>query len=202
MLLNCCVGEDSWKSLGQQGVQPVNPKVNQSWIVIGRTDAEAETPVLRPPDAKNWLIGKNPDAGNDWRWVEKGMTEDEMVEWHHWLNGHEFELTLGVGDGQGSLVCCSPWGHQVLDMTERLNWTELNGFPGNSDGKEAACHAGDPGSVSEPGRSPGKGNGNPLQYSFLENAMDRGGWQAIVHAVTASWTWPSDPSHTHEYLLT
>ena len=81
MLLNCGVGEDSWESLGQQGVQPVNPKVNQSWIVFGRTDAEAETPILWPPDAKNWLTGKDPDPGNDWRWEEKGITEDEMVGW-------------------------------------------------------------------------------------------------------------------------
>ena len=101
-------------------IQPVHPKGNQSWIFIGRTDAEAETPILWPPEAKNWLIGKEPDA--DWRWEEKGMTEDEMVEWHHWLNGHEFEQTLGVGDGQGGLACCSSWGHKESDMTEQLNW--------------------------------------------------------------------------------
>ena len=82
--------EDSWESLGQQGNQPVHLTGNQSWIFIGRTDAEAETPVLWPPDVKNWLIGKDPDAGKDWRQEEKGMTEDEMVGWHHWLNGHEF----------------------------------------------------------------------------------------------------------------
>ena len=80
-------------------IQPVHPKGNQSWIFIGRTDAEAETPILWPPDAKNWLIWKDPDAGKDWRWEEKGMTEDEMVGWHHQLNGHEFEQALGVGDG-------------------------------------------------------------------------------------------------------
>jgi len=89
--LDCGVGEDSWEFLGQQG-DPTSPsKGNQSWIFIGRTDAEAETPILWPPDAKNWLIGKDPDAGKDWRWEEKGTTEDEMVGWHHWLNGHEFE---------------------------------------------------------------------------------------------------------------
>ena len=106
-------------------IQLVHPKGNQSWIFIGRTDAEAETPILWPPDAKNWLIGKDPDAGKDWRWEEKGTTEDEMVGWHHWLNGHEFEWTLGVGDGQGSLACCSPRGHKESYMTEWLNWTEL-----------------------------------------------------------------------------
>ena len=79
-------------------IQPVHPKGNQSWIVIGRADAEAETPILWPPDVKNWLIGKDPDAGKDWRWEEKGMTEDEMVGWHHWLNGHEFEEALWVGE--------------------------------------------------------------------------------------------------------
>ena len=101
-------------------IRPVYPKRNQSWIFIGKTDAEVETP-------KNWLIWKDPDAGKDWRWEEKGMTEDEMVGWHHWLNGHEFEQALRVGDGQGSLACCSPWGHKELDTTEWLNWTELNG---------------------------------------------------------------------------
>ena len=89
-------------------IQPVHPKENQSWISIGRTDAEAETPILRPPDVKNWLIWKDPKAGKDWRWEEKGMTDDEMIGWHHWPNGHEFEFTLGVGDEQGSLACYSP----------------------------------------------------------------------------------------------
>ena len=107
--------------------QTVNPKGNQSRIFIGRTDAEAETPKqkLWPPYAKNWLIGKDPDAGKDWRQEEKGMTEDEMVGWHHWLKGYDSEQVLRVGDGQGSLACCSPWDCKELDMTERLNWTEL-----------------------------------------------------------------------------
>ena len=121
MLLNCGVEEDTWKSLGQQG-DPVNPKWNQSWIFIGRTDAEAETPIIWQPDAKNWLTGKDSDAGKDWKQEEKGMTEDEMAGWQHRLNGHEFEKTLGVG--QGSLVCCSPWGCKELDMTVWPNWTE------------------------------------------------------------------------------
>ena len=89
-------------------IQPVSPKGNQSRIFIGWTDAEADAPILWPPDVKNWLIGKNPDAGKDWRPEEKGRTEDEMVGWYHWLDGHEFEPALGVGDGQGSLVCCRP----------------------------------------------------------------------------------------------
>ena len=95
----------------------------QSWIFIGRTDAEAETAILWPPDGKNWLIWKDLD-GKDWRQEEKGMTEDEMVGWHHWLNGHEFEQAPGVGDGQGGLVCCSPWGSKEPDPTEQLNWTD------------------------------------------------------------------------------
>ena len=105
-------------------IQPVNPKGNQSWIFIGRTDAEAETPILWPSDVKNQVIGKDLDAGKDWRQEEKGMTEDEMVRWHHWLDGYEFEQALGVGDEQGNLASCSPWSHKELDTTERLNWTE------------------------------------------------------------------------------
>ena len=91
-------------------INPVNPKGNQSWIFIGRTDAEAEAPILRPPDVKSWLVRKNPDAEKDWRQEEKGTTEDEMVGWHYWLKGHEFEQTLGDNEGQRSLVCCSPCG--------------------------------------------------------------------------------------------
>ena len=105
-------------------IKPVDPKGNQSLIFTGRTDGEVEAPILWPPDVKNWLIRKAPDAGKDWRQKEKGMTEDEMAVWHHRLKGHEFEQALGVGDGQGSLVCCSPWGRTKSDMTERLNWTE------------------------------------------------------------------------------
>ena len=104
-------------------IKPVNPKRNQSWIFIGRTDAEAETPTLWPPDAKKWLIGKDPDAGKDWR-QKKGMTENEMFGWHHQLNGHEFKQVPGVGDRQGSLVSCSTWDHKESDMTEQLNWTD------------------------------------------------------------------------------
>ena len=95
--------------LESKEIQSVHPEGNQSWIFIGRTDTEAETPILWPSDVKNWLIWKDSDAGKDWKW-EKGMTEYEMVGWHHWLNGYEFEQALGVDDGQGSLLCCSPWG--------------------------------------------------------------------------------------------
>ena len=90
MLLNCGVGEDSWESLDSKEIQPVHPKGNQSWMFIGSVEAEAETPMLWPPDAKNWLTEKDPDAGRDWRWEEKGKTEDEMVGWDDQLNGHEF----------------------------------------------------------------------------------------------------------------
>ena len=106
-------------------IQPVHPKVNQSWIFIGRTDDEAETPILWPSDVKEWLLGKDPNAGKDWKQEEKGITVDEMVGWHLWLNGHEFEQASGVGDGWGSLECCRPWGHKESDMTEWLNWTEF-----------------------------------------------------------------------------
>ena len=98
-------------------IKLVNLKGNQSWIFIGKTDAEAETPILWPPDVKNWLIGKDPDAGKVWRQEEKGTTEDEMIGWHHWLNGHEFEQTPGDREGQGSLMCCNPRGPKELDMT-------------------------------------------------------------------------------------
>ena len=105
-------------------IQRVHPKGNQLWIFIGRPDAEAETPILWPPDEKNWLTEKDPDAGKDWRQEEKGMTEDEMIEWHQWLYGHESEQTSEVSDGQGSLTCCRPWDHKELEMTEQLNWTD------------------------------------------------------------------------------
>ena len=111
--------------LDYKEIQPVHPKGDQSWIFIGRTDAEAETPILWPPDAKSWLIWKDPDARKDWRQEEKGMTEDEMVGWHHWLSGHRFGWTPGIGDGQGGLACCGSWGHKESDTTERLNWTQL-----------------------------------------------------------------------------
>ena len=112
--------------LNSKKIQPVHSKGNQSYIFIGKTDAEAETPILQPPDVKSWLLRKDPDAGKDWRQGKKGTTEDEMVGWHHELDGHEFEQALEVDDGQGSLTCYSPWGCKESDTTERLNWTKLN----------------------------------------------------------------------------
>ena len=106
---------DSWFT-----IKPVNPKGNQSWIFI------AKAPILWPHEVKKWLIGKDPDAGRDYGQEKKGMTEDEMAGWHHQLDGHEFEWTPGDGEGQGGLVCCDSWGHKESDVTERLNWTELN----------------------------------------------------------------------------
>ena len=117
-------------SLDCKEIQPVHPKGNQFWIYIGRTDAQAETPVLWPSDVKNWLIWKDPDAGKDWRQEEKGTTEDEMVGWHHRLDGHDFGQAPGTGDGQGSLACCGPWGCRESNMTEQLNWTESLLFTG------------------------------------------------------------------------
>ena len=102
-------------------IKPVNPKGNQPWISIGRLDTEA--PILWPPDVKSWLIGKDPDAGKDWGQEEKGMTEDEMVGWHHWFRGHEFEKTVGDSEVQGSLTCCSPWGSKESHTTEQLNYS-------------------------------------------------------------------------------
>ena len=112
-------------SLDSKEINLVHPKRNQPWISIGRTDAESEAPILWPPDAKSRLIRKDLDGGKDRRQEEKGTTEDEMVGWHHRLNGHEFEQTLGNGDGQGSLVCCCPWGRKESKMAERLHWIEL-----------------------------------------------------------------------------
>ena len=103
-------------------IKPVHPKGYQSWIFIGRTDTEAEALIFWPPDVKSWFTGKEPDAGKDWRQEEKGETEDEMAGWHHRLDGHEFEWTPGVGDGQGGLACCDSWGRKESDMTEQLNW--------------------------------------------------------------------------------
>ena len=109
-------------------IQPVHSKGSQSLVFIGRTDAKAETPILWPPHAKSWLIGKDPVAGRDWGQEEKGTTEDEMAGWHHWLDGRESQWTPGVGDGQGGLACCNSWGRKESDTTEWLNWTELKGL--------------------------------------------------------------------------
>ena len=164
---------------------------DQPWDFFGRNDAKAETPVLRPPHLKSWLIGKDSDAGRDWGQEEKGTTEDETAGWHHWLHGRESEWTLGVCDGQGGLVCCNSWGRKELDMTERLNWTELMGFPGGIVVKNLPANEGDIRALSSiPGseRSPKGGHGNLHQYSCLENPMDRGAWWATVHGIAKSWT--------------
>ena len=129
-------------------IQQVHPKVDQSWVFIGRTDVEAETPILWPPGAKSWLIWKDTDAGKDWGQEEKGMTEDEMVGWHHRLSGRWFGWTLGVGDGQGGLACWGSWSRKESDTTEWLNWTELILYkvfviyyrePGHRQGKLIRC---------------------------------------------------------------
>ena len=168
--------------LDSKEIQPVHPKRNQSWIFIGRTDALAKAPILWPPDVKNWLVEKDPDAGKDWRQEEKGTTEDEMGGWHHWLDGHEFEWAPGVGGGQGSLACCSPWGHKESDMTEQMNWTELKSsvviksLPAVQETQVQSLR-----SV----RSPGEGHGRPHSHSSiqLEKPMDRRAWWATVQRV-------------------
>ena len=116
-------------------IQPVHSK-DQPWV-LGRNDAKAETPVLWPPYAKSWLIGKDSDAGRDWGQEEKGTREDEMAGWHHWLDGHKSGWTPGVGDGQGGLVCCDSWGRKESDTTERLNWTDW--FPSLEEFSTVCC---------------------------------------------------------------
>ena len=120
-----CVEKNLESPLDSKKIQPVNLKGNQPWIFVRRTNAKAEAPILWPPNAKSWLIGKDPDAGKDWGQEEKGTTEDELAGWHHWLNGHGSEWTPAVCDGQGGLACCDSWGRKELDTIERLNWTEL-----------------------------------------------------------------------------
>ena len=156
--------------------------------------------VMRLPQAKSWLIGKDSDTGRDWGQEEKGTTEDEMAGWHHWLDGCESEWTPGVGDGQGGLACCDSWGRKESDMTERLNWTELNetpytnstqkSFPGGSEVMNLPARKETEANLW--GRSSEEGNGYPLQYSFLENFLDRGTWQATVHSITKNQTWMND----------
>ena len=131
---NCCfwtvVLEKTLESpLDCKEIQPVHSEGDRPWDFFGRNDAEAETLILWPPHAKSWLIGKDPDAGRDWGKGEKETIEDEMAGWHHWLDGHEFEWTPGVGDGQGGLTCCHSWGHRVRhDWVTELNWTEYDGY--------------------------------------------------------------------------
>ena len=126
MLLNCGVGEDSWESLRLQGdpTSPVHSEGDQPWVFFRGSDAKAETPVLWPPHAKSWLIGKDSAAGRNWGQEEKGTTEDETAGWYHRLDGHDLEWTSRVGDGQGGLACCHSWSQRESDSTEQLNWTE------------------------------------------------------------------------------
>ena len=127
MILNLVLEKTLESPLDYKEIQPVHPKGDQSWVFFGRNDAEAETPVLWPPHAKSWLIGKDPDAGRNWGQEEKGTTEDEMAGWHHQLDGREFEWTLGFGDGQGGLACCDSWGRRVRhDWVTEPKWTVLN----------------------------------------------------------------------------
>ena len=164
MLLNCGVGEDSWEFLGLQG-DPTSLSSRRSVLGIHWKDwCWKWNSNTLPPHAKSWLTGKDSDAGRDWEQEEKGMTEDEIARWHHRLDGLEFRWTPGAGDGQGSLACCSSWGHKESDTTEWPNWLTL-------------------------GRFPGEGKGYPLHYSDIENSMD-----CIVQGTTKSQTQLSDVS--------
>ena len=155
-------------------IKPVNPKGNQPWIYIERTDAKAEAPILWPPDAKKQLIGKYPDAGENWR-QEKRVTEDEMVGWHYWLNRYEFEQTTGDSEEQGSLASYSSWSCRVgYDLVTQQQQQGYWGFPGGSVVKNLPHSAGNMSLTPGSGRSPGEGNGNPLQCSCLGNPVDRG----------------------------
>ena len=124
---------DAFESpLDRKEIQPVHSEGDEPWDFFGRNHAKAETPVLWPLHVKRWLIGKDSDAGRDWRWAEKGTTEDEMAGWHHWLDGFESEWTPGDGDGQGGLACCDSWGRKESDTTEQLNWTFYEQLYGNN----------------------------------------------------------------------
>ena len=189
MLLNCGIGEDSWESLG---LQPVHFKGDQSWVFFGRNDAKAEAPVLWPPHAKSWLIGKDSDAGRDWGQEEKGTTEDEMNGWHHRVDGHEFEWTPGVGDGQGGLACCNSWGRKESDTTEQLNWTEDTARPAHRTkdwAEEASCgmahHLPETGRRGQPepervNCSPREASYTKLQADFIANQDFLGFWMVDI----------------------
>ena len=202
MLLNCGCWRRLESPLDCKEIQLVHPKGKKSWIFIGRTDAEAETLTLQPPDVKSWLTGEDPDAGKEWRWKEKGTTEDEMVGWHHWLNGHMFEQAPGVGDGQGRLVCYSPWGRKESDTTEWLNWTDdttnLDASWEHAAGHWACLGEGTgirkaPGSCrsqASPFCNSGERKCWPPPTSVARQApKDRGAWRATIHRVAQSQMW-------------
>ena len=195
VLVNWCfwtvVLEKAFESpLDCKDIKPVNPKEYQSWIFIRRTDTEA--PILGPPDAKSRLIRKDPDAGKDWRQEKKGTTEDKIVGWHHRLNGHDFEQALGGGEGQGSLVCCSPWGHKESDTTKQLNNNNIYGLPWLLRVKNLPA-------MWETWIW-SLGWEDPLEktmtthFSILawRTVMDKGAWWASICLVTKSLTWLSD----------
>ena len=165
-------------------IQPVHPKGSQPWIFIRRTDAEAEAPLLWPPDAKSRLIWQDPDAGKDWRQEEK-TTEDEMVGWPYWLNGHEFEQALGDSEGQGSLECCGPWGHKESDTTEQLNSNnnQTSGLASWLRWWKIACPCRRCEFYSWFGKIPWRRKWQPTPVFLPGKSMDRGAWLATVYEV-------------------
>ena len=182
MFLNCGIGEDSDRPLNCKEIKPVNPKGNQSWIFTGRTDVETEALILWSPDVKSRLTGKELDVTKDWRQEEKGTTEDEMVGWHHRLNRHEFEQTLGNGEGQRSLGYCCPWGGKESDTTERLNNNNKAIMVKNLPARAGDMRHGFDPRVREILWRRG-------WTEEITKSMDRGTWRAIVHTVAQSQTW-------------
>ena len=178
--------------------QPVHPKGDQSWVFFGRTDVEAETPILWPPDAKRGLMWKDPDAGKNWGQEEKGTTEDELVGWHHWLNGQGFGWTLGVGDGQGGLACCSSWSHRIgHDWATELNWFAYWASQVALVVKNLPANAGnlrDLSLIPGSGRFPWKRKWQPTPV-FLPGESH--GLRSLVDYNPWGLTWLSNRGHTH-----